>query len=102
MYNTEHDEKPYYFGITLGLNAAQYKIAPAKYLADYDTIKNITPLWKPGFQLGIMGNMRLTSFIDARAIPSFMLRKRDSDLPCKTIPLYSVHSSPSCLVCRSS
>ncbi len=76
MYNTEHDEKPYYFGISLGLNAAQYKIAPAKYFTDYDTIKNITPLWKPGFQLGIMGNLRLSSFIDARAIPSFMLREK--------------------------
>lgn len=76
MYNMEHDEKPYYFGITLGLNAAQYKVSHSKYFTDYDTIKNITPLWKPGFQLGIMGNLRMTSFIDVRAIPSFMLREK--------------------------
>ncbi len=76
MYNAEHDEKPYYFGITLGLNAAQYKVSHSKYFIDYDTIKDITPLWKPGFQLGIMGNARLTSFVDLRAIPIFMLREK--------------------------
>ena len=76
MYNAEHDEKPYYFGITLGFNSSQYKVAQSKYFIDYDTIKNITPLWRPGFQLGIMGNARLTSFIDARATPTLMLREQ--------------------------
>ncbi len=76
MHNAEHDEKPYYFGITLGFNTAQYKVFNSKYFIDYDTIKNITPTWKPGFQLGIMGNLRLTSFVDLRAIPSFMLREK--------------------------
>jgi len=76
MNNAEHDEKPYYFGITMGLNAAQYKISQSDYFVSYDTIKNITPLWKPGFQLGIMGNLRLNSFIDARIIPTFVLREK--------------------------
>lgn len=76
MYNPEHDEKPYYFGISLGFNNSQYKVQQSQYFVDYDTIKNITPLWKPGFQLGIMGNARLTSFVDIRAIPCFMLREK--------------------------
>lgn len=76
MYNIEHDDKPYYFGITLGVNFAQYKVFNSKYFIDYDTIKNITPLWRPGFVLGIMGNLRLNSFIDARTIPSFVMREK--------------------------
>ncbi len=76
MYNAEHDEKPYYFGITLGFNSSQYKISQSDYFITYDTIKNITPLWRPGFQLGIMGNARLSSFVDIRAIPTFMLREQ--------------------------
>jgi hypothetical protein len=76
MNNPEHDEKPYYFGITLGFNAAQYKVTQSKYFIDYDTIKVITPLWKPGFQLGIMGNLKLSNFLDVRVIPSFMLREK--------------------------
>ena len=49
MNNPEHDDKPYYFGITLGFNSAQYKLQQSKYFIDYDSVKNITPLWKPGF-----------------------------------------------------
>ena len=76
MNNAEHDEKPYYFGITIGFNAAQYKVAQSKYFLDYDSVKNITPLWKPGFQVGIMGNLKLSNFIDIRTMPSFVLREK--------------------------
>ena len=76
MNNAEHDEKPYYFGITLGFNSAQFKVASSDYMIKYDTIKNITPLWKPGFQLGIMGNLKLSNFIDIRTIPTFVLREK--------------------------
>ncbi|HNF72401.1 MAG TPA: porin family protein [Chitinophagaceae bacterium] len=76
MNNAEHDDKPYYFGITLGFNAAQFKVSQSQYFTTYDTIMNISPLWRPGFQLGIMGNLRLSSFVDARTIPSFILREK--------------------------
>ncbi|HOZ52476.1 MAG TPA: porin family protein [Chitinophagaceae bacterium] len=76
MNNAEHDDKPYYFGITLGMNAAQYKVSQSNYFIDNDTIKDITPLWKPGFQLGIMGNLKLSNFIDIRLIPTFVLREK--------------------------
>lgn len=76
MNNAEHDEKKYYFGITLGFNAAQYKVSQSNYFTEYDTIKDITPLWRPGFQLGIMGNLKLSKFIDIRTIPSFVLREK--------------------------
>lgn len=76
MNNPEHDDKPYYFGITMGFNAAQFRLAQSSYFIENDTIMNITPLWKPGIQLGIMGNLKLSSFIDVRTIPSFMLREK--------------------------
>lgn len=76
MNNPEHDDKPYYFGITLGFNAAQFRLAQSNYFIENDTIMNITPLWKPGMQLGIMGNLKLSNFVDVRTIPSFMLREK--------------------------
>ncbi len=76
MNNREHDSKKFYFGITIGFNSSSYKINHDKWFIDYDSIKEITPLWKPGIQLGIMGNMRLSSFIDVRTIPSFVLREK--------------------------
>lgn len=76
MNNPEHDDKPYYFGITLGFNASQYKVFHSKYFIENDTIMDITPLWKPGFQLGIMGNLKLSNFVDLRTTPMFMLREQ--------------------------
>ncbi len=73
---TEHDEKLFYFGMTGGLNFAQYKIFHSTFFTQYDSIKNIIPLWKPGFQLGVVGNLKLSSFVDVRLIPSFVLREK--------------------------
>ncbi|RYZ56024.1 MAG: PorT family protein [Sphingobacteriales bacterium] len=66
----EHDQKPYYFGITFGLNFSQYRIKYASSFVESDTFRSIQPLWSPGFNLGIMANLRVTSFIDLRFIPS--------------------------------
>jgi hypothetical protein len=76
MNNAEHESAPYYFGITFGTNFAQYKVTPSSYFVANDTIKNITPLWKPGFLIGIMGNLRISNFIDIRTIPTFMIREK--------------------------
>jgi len=76
MNNAAHDTKKFYFGITVGYNSSSYKITHDEWFIDHDTITEITPLWKPGIQLGIMGNMRLSSFIDVRTIPSFVLREK--------------------------
>lgn len=76
MNNTGFDNKKYYFGITFGYNSSSYKITHDKWFIDHDSIKEITPLWRPGLQLGIMANMRLSSFIDVRTIPSFVLREK--------------------------
>ncbi len=77
--NPEHEDKPYYFGIMLGFNAAQYRLNQSAYFIENDTIRNITPSWKPGFQLGIVGNLRLSSFVDVRTLPAFMLREKGLD-----------------------
>lgn len=76
MNNPEHDIKPYYFGISLGVNFSQYKLQHSEYFINNDTVMNVTPFWKPGFHLGITGNLRLSNFVDIRAIPSFVLREQ--------------------------
>jgi hypothetical protein len=76
MNNYEHESAPYYFGMTIGTNFAQYKVNPSSSFVNTDTIKNITPSWKPGFLIGIMGNLRISNFIDIRTIPTFMIREK--------------------------
>jgi Outer membrane protein beta-barrel domain len=76
MNNPEHGAKKYYFGLTMGFNSSQYKVLQSKYFTQYDSIMSITPLWKPGLQVGIVGNLKLSNFVDVRTIPQFMIREK--------------------------
>lgn len=66
----DHDDKLYYFGITFGANYSVYKINYTSSFAQTDSFKRIQPLWSPGFNLGLMGNLRLSRFVDFRFVPS--------------------------------
>jgi hypothetical protein len=66
----DHDDKPYYFGITFGLNYSVYNISYTESFAKTDTFVRIQPHWQPGFNLGLIGNLKLTNFIDLRFVPS--------------------------------
>lgn len=66
----EHDDKLYYFGITFGVNFSQYRIKYTNSFVETDTFTKIQPRWSPGFNLGLMANLRLNKFIDLRFVPS--------------------------------
>ncbi|WP_235903500.1 type IX secretion/gliding motility protein PorT/SprT [Taibaiella lutea] len=72
----EHDQKAYYFGITFGANYSTFRINNTQSFADHDTFKSIQPGSGPGFNLGIMGNLRLTNFIDLRFIPALVFAEK--------------------------
>ncbi len=72
----DHDDKPYYFGITFGLNYSVYQISYSQAFANTDTFKTIQPHWAPGFNLGLIGNGRLTKFVDFRFVPSLAFAEK--------------------------
>jgi hypothetical protein len=72
----DHDEKQYYFGITFGLNFSVHQIQYTSDFANTDTFKSIQPHWRPGFNLGLMGNLRLTNFVDLRFVPSLAFAEK--------------------------
>ncbi len=72
----DHDDKLYYFGITFGTNFSVYRINYSNSFAETDTFKRIQPLWKPGFNLGLMGNLRLSSFVDFRFVPTLLFAEK--------------------------
>ncbi|MBA3827344.1 MAG: PorT family protein [Taibaiella sp.] len=72
----EHDEKRYYFGITFGLNYSQFTIHYTNSFAANDTFKRIQPHWSPGFNLGLMGNLRLNKYFDLRFVPSLSFSEK--------------------------
>src|ERR1700744_6245208 len=67
---SDHDDKNYYFGITFGVNTSTYQIHYTAAFANTDTFKRIQPRWMPGFNLGLVGNLKLSNFIDLRFVPS--------------------------------
>lgn len=72
----EHDGKLYYFGLTFGFNYSSYKVNNTKSFAESDTFKQVQPGFGPGFNLGIMGNLRLTKFVDLRFIPALVFAEK--------------------------
>jgi len=68
----EHDQKAYYFGITFGANYSNFRINNTQSFAVNDIFKKVQPSSGPGFNIGIMGNLRLTNFIDLRFIPALV------------------------------
>lgn len=72
----DHDSKWYYFGLTFGFNFSTFRISQTKSFAQTDTFTKVQPLWGPGFNLGIMGNLRLSKFVDLRFIPALVFAEK--------------------------
>lgn len=72
----DHDDKAYYFGITFGLNFSQFRINYAPSFAGTDTFKRIQPYWNPGFNLGLVGNLKLNRYFDLRFVPSLSFSEK--------------------------
>lgn len=72
----DHDDKLYYFGITFGINYSVYRINYTQSFANTDTFVRIQPHWQPGFNLGLMGTLKLTNFVDFRFVPSLVFSEK--------------------------
>ena len=85
MNMAEHDDKAYYFGLTFGFNFSQYRIRYTDAYVQTDTFKKIQPYWAPGFNLGLMANLRLNKRVDLRLVPtlSFATKRLDFNTPNK-------------------
>lgn len=72
----EHDSKLYYFGLTFGFNYSSFRINSTRSYAENDTFKQVQPAFGPGFNIGIMGNLRLSKFVDLRFIPALVFAEK--------------------------
>ncbi len=72
----EHDNKPYYFGITFGVNSSVYQMNYSQSFSTTDTFKRIQPHWQPGFNLGLIGNLKLGGFVDLRFVPELAFTEK--------------------------
>src|SRR6056297_886016 len=54
----EFDQKPYYFGITLGYNTSNFRVFNSKEMIGHPTFRNVESVEGPGFNLGIVTNLK--------------------------------------------
>lgn len=66
----DYQSKPYYFGITLGYNTSNFKVFRSSEFLQVDSIARIESATGPGFNLGIVTNLKLGSYFDLRFLPT--------------------------------
>lgn len=66
----DHDLRPYYFGITLGINEAYFRLDPSSKFAGSDSILVADPTRSAGFNMGLMADLELTRHFDLRLNPT--------------------------------
>lgn len=76
-YQTEHDAKPYYFGITLGFNIARFQTEPHPRFLQYDSVYVAKPLNSAGFQLGLLATAKLSNRFELRFNPQLLFTERN-------------------------
>jgi len=76
LYQTDHDAKPYYFGITLGANVASFHIEHHPRFLQYDSVYSINPQATAGFQLGLLATARLSDRFELRFNPQLLFTDR--------------------------
>ncbi len=74
----KYDRRRFHFGINIGtqLTGVAVRTIPDLRALQPDTIYSITPLWNPGFTMGIETNMRINDNLDLRFTPQLTLTSR--------------------------
>lgn len=66
----DFQQKPYYFGITLGINNSNYRIYHSKNFIRNDSFARAESVTGPGFNLGIVSNLKVGEYFDLRFLPT--------------------------------
>lgn len=74
----KYDRRRFHFGINIGTQLTGVAVRPIPDLRTLlpDTIYSITPVWTPGFTMGIETNLRLNENLDLRFTPQLTLTSR--------------------------
>ena len=73
----EFQKKPYYFGITLGYNNSTFRAFRSTEFLQSDSINVVEALNGPGFNLGIVTNLKIGDFFDFRFLPTLSFAERN-------------------------
>lgn len=77
MYQTDHDAKPYYFGISLGVNLARFHTELHSTFLQGDTVMVAEPVNSGGLALGLHATARISDRFQLRFNPQLMFMERN-------------------------
>jgi hypothetical protein len=69
--------KQYYFGITLGYNTSNYKVYRSESFLLNDTLGLVQSFQGPGFNLGLVTNLKVGNYFDIRFLPTLSFATRN-------------------------
>ncbi len=81
----DFQSKAYYFGITLGFNSSRYTPYRSKDFIYTDSIVGVESLAGPGFNLNLIGNLKLGKYFDFRFTPGFSFAERNLNYTQSTV-----------------
>jgi len=93
LYLTDHDSKPYYFGITLGANVSSFHIEHHPRFLQYDSVYTVNPQYTAGFQLGLLATARLSNRFELRFNPMLLFTDRSLTYKLKYTDLFEQSDS---------
>lgn len=70
------EQKPYYFGITLGINNSTFRVFRSDNFIRNDSIRIIEDVRGPGFNLGIVSNLKIGDYFDFRFLPTLSFTEK--------------------------
>ena len=73
----DFQQKPYYFGITLGYNYSDFKVLKSRDFLATDSIRSVESVSGPGFNLGIVTNLKIGKHFDVRLLPTLSFAERN-------------------------
>lgn len=73
----DFNQKPYYFGITLAYNSSNFKVFQSKNFILNDSIRLVQSVTGPGFNLGIVSNLKIGEYFDIRFLPTLSFAERN-------------------------
>jgi hypothetical protein len=72
----DFQQKPYYFGITLGFNQSDFRVYHSKNFILNDSFARAQGVNGPGFNLGIISNLKIGEYFDVRFLPTLSFAER--------------------------
>jgi hypothetical protein len=72
----DFQNKPFYFGLTLGFNSSRYTPYRSEEFIYSDSIIGVKSLNGPGFNLNMIANLKIGQYFDFRFLPGFSFAER--------------------------